>query len=93
MKIKEKVLKDLKENIKINGFMSIDEFDIKISDKAIDLTLAEVGKVLDGLIKDYGYCDCKRNSDQMHEDIVKDLEKLKKELGIDVRKMKEVSKK
>lgn len=41
----------------------------------------QVRNILDMLIKDYGYCNCKRSHKDIHMDIVADLEKAKKEMS------------
>ena len=69
MKIKQKVLKELE---KILGHKCFDTLDCGF---AVDFTLAEVGKVIDGFdTEPHGYSKC-INMDKMKE-------KLKEELGI-----------
>ena len=44
------------------------------------------------LIRDYGYCTCKLKEKDFHMSVVKDLEKLKKELIKELEKAQEIFK-
>jgi len=48
--------------------------------------IKNVSALIDGLSDDYGYCNCKRKHNDMHLDIVKDLEKLKLKIIMELRK-------
>jgi hypothetical protein len=48
-----------------------------------------IEKYIGGLVKDYGYCNCKRKHKDMHMDICNDLEKIKKLIIKDIKKIKE----
>ena len=95
MKIKEKVLKEVLLNVKFSPVLKPEQFS-KLKD-VIDLTLAEVGKVIDGRIKEFKdnikICEqgMKKHDDNFlyhkeikirYEHIVQELEELKKELGL-----------
>ena len=55
-----------------------EEMRIDINTFAVPKSLLR--EYLDGLIKDYGYCNCKLKEKDFHMTVVKDLEKMKREL-------------